>query len=297
MSSVFRDRQPKVPRFMFHAYLAALAAAIAMAQSGIIARASGLAAAELTFYRLFIGALALALFVASRRQLQVLARMPSRHTVLNGVLLASFMLAFLQAIQTLSLANAILLVYLAPPLSAIIAHFWLKEPMDLTSMLLVAMSFFGFATLQEFKVDQLSGAQLTGFLYGVVSLATYSGFLLFNRHSRGGNELQRTFYQLLIGAACVVPFLTETPIPTLAQLPYAVAAGLIPGFLAIYFAINALNHLPTRVFGTLAYVEPVTVIVLGFVLFDEALSYVQLAGVVIILAAGALQAWHHQQQR
>lgn len=281
---------------MIRAYVAAIGAAVAMAQSGVISRLSGLAAAELTFYRLFIGALCLALFVASRRQLWQLKIAPDRHTLGNGVMLACFMLAFLQAIQTLSLANAILLVYLAPPLSAIIAHFYLHEPLDRWSLALVAGSFFGFAMLQEFKVDQLSGEQWPGFLAGLLSLITYTGFLLLNRHSRGGYELQRTFYQLLIGALCVLPFLDAFPLPTLQQWPYAIAAGLIPGFLAIYLAIKALNQLPTRVFGTLAYVEPVTVIVLGYCLFSETLTMLQLGGVACILACGMAQAWHHSQQ-
>ena len=37
----------------------ALISAVSMASSGVIARMSGLAAAELTFYRLFVGALCL----------------------------------------------------------------------------------------------------------------------------------------------------------------------------------------------------------------------------------------------
>lgn len=281
---------------MIRAYFAAIGAAVAMAQSGVISRLSGLAAAELTFYRLFIGAICLALFVTARRQLDQLKIAPDRHTLLNGLMLACFMLAFLQAIQTLSLANAILLVYLAPPLSAIIAHFYLNEPLDRGSLTFVAGSFFGFAMLQEFKVDQLQGEQWIGFVYGLLSLCTYTGFLLLNRHSRGGNELQRTFYQLLVGAICVLPFLHKAPLPTVGQLPYAIAAGLVPGFLAIYLAIKALNQLPTRVFGTLAYVEPVTVIVLGYCLFHETLSMLQLAGVACIVGCGMAQTWHHSQQ-
>jgi threonine/homoserine efflux transporter RhtA len=71
-------------------------------------------------------------------------------------------------------------------------------------------------------------------------------------------------------------------------------AGLFPGFLAIYFAILALERLPTKVFGTLAYVEPVTVILAGWWLFNESLSALKIGGVVLILTAGALQAIYAQ---
>lgn len=281
---------------MWMAYVAALGAAVAMAQSGVIARFSGIPAAELTFYRLFIGALCVLLLLAASRQLKLAWVWPARASLVNGVMLASFMLAFLQAITSLSLANAILLVYLAPPISALVAHFLFAERLDRLSSSLIALSFFGFAMLQEFRVDQFHAEQLQGLGYGVLSLLTYTAFLLLNRRPRPEPELQRTFQQLLCGAICVVPFLNAWPIPTGRELGYAMAAGAIPGFLAIYLAIRALRQLPTRVFGTLAYIEPVTVIVAGYLLFDETLSRLQLAGVAVIIIAGMAQAWHHQRQ-
>ncbi len=73
--------------------------------------------------------------------------------LLNGVLLASFILCFLSAIQTISLTLAILLVYLAPALSAIIAHFLFAERLTSRTLLLILLAFFGFAMLQEFQID------------------------------------------------------------------------------------------------------------------------------------------------
>lgn len=277
----------------------ALVSAVSMASSGVIARLSGLAAAELTFYRLFVGALCLLILVLALGKAADLKRKPDRRIWLNGVLLASFMLCFLNAINYISLANAIMLVYLAPALAAIAAHFLFAEKLDLSSGLLIGLSFFGFAMLQQFKLDLLlTPAQWPGFVYGVLSLLTYSGFLLANRHSGDSTSpLQRAFYQLLIGACCVLPFLSSAPLPNADNLIWIVLAGFFPGFLAIYLAIVALEHLPTRVFGTLAYIEPVAVILAGWWLFNEVLSPLQLGGVVLILAAGLAQSVLHQAQK
>ncbi|MDZ7867910.1 MAG: DMT family transporter [Rheinheimera sp.] len=276
----------------------ALISAVSMASSGVIARLSGLAAAELTFYRLFVGALCLLALVLLLGKQTELKQKPDRRIVLNGVLLASFMLCFLKAISFISLANAIMLVYLAPALAAIAAHFLFHEKLDLASGLLIALSFLGFAMLQQFKLDLvLTEAQWPGFVYGMLSLFTYTGFLLANRHS-GNSEspLQRAFYQLIIGALCVLPFLNAAPIPNTNELLWVFLAGFFPGFLAIYLAIVALEHLPTRVFGTLAYIEPVAVILAGWWLFSETLSLLQLGGVAMILLAGLVQSLLHQQQ-
>jgi drug/metabolite transporter (DMT)-like permease len=288
-----------VERYADRYVIFALLSAISMASSGVIARLSGIAAAELTFYRLAVGALCLWLFVCLRGQAQQLKQKPDWRMALNGVMLASFMLAFLKAINYISLANAIMLVYLAPPLSALIAHFFFAEKLDFRSSSLIAVSFFGFAMMQEFKLDLVvTPSQWPGFCFGILSLLTYTAFLLLNRHvTSSHSQFQRTFYQLLIGACCVLPFLADASLPTADDWLWIVLAGFFPGFLAIYFAVLALERLPTKVFGTLAYIEPVTVILAGWWLFGEALSTLKIAGVVLILTAGALQAFNSQGQQ
>lgn len=275
----------------------ALLSAIAMASSGVIARLSAIAAAELTFYRLFVGAICLGLFVLVKGQAKQLKQPPDWRIALNGVMLACFMLAFLKAIAYISLANAIMLVYLAPPLSALFAHYLLNERLDRRSSLLIVLSFFGFAMMQEFKLDLVfTASQWPGFCFGLLSLVTYTGFLLLNRQtSDNGSQYQRTFYQLLIGAICVLPFLRVASLPSAEDWIWILLAGFFPGFLAIYFAIMALSRLPTKVYGTLAYVEPVTVILAGWWLFGENLSAMKVGGVVIILLAGAYQAFATNQ--
>jgi drug/metabolite transporter (DMT)-like permease len=270
----------------------ALLSAISMASSGVIARLSAIGAAELTFYRLAVGALCLLLFVSIKGQLHELKQRPDWRMALNGVMLACFMLAFLKAINYISLANAIMLVYLAPPLSALIAHYFFAERLDWRSSGLILLSFFGFALMQEFKLDLVvTPSQWPGFCFGILSLCTYTAFLLLNRHATSSHsQFQRTFYQLLIGACCVLPFLTEATLPVASDWLWIFLAGFFPGFLAIYFAILALERLPTKVFGTLAYVEPVTVILAGWWLFAETLSALKIAGVLMILTAGAFQA-------
>lgn len=276
--------------------LLALVSAVAMASSGIIARYSGLAAAELTFYRLAVGGVCLLLFVALTGRFSLLKGKPDWRMAINGVLLASFMLCFLTAIEYISLANAIMLVYLAPPLSAFIAHWLLQERLDLPDSSLIVLSFLGFAMLQQFKFDLvLDAAQLPGLIFGLLSLFAYSGFLLLNRRALPAHsQLQRTFYQLIIGACCVLPFLSGISLPKPDDIIWIALAGIFPGFIAIYCAIIALQHLPTRVYATLAYLEPVTVILAGWWLFHESLSLLQLSGVLLIILTGLALALRHK---
>lgn len=262
-----------------------------MASSGIIARYSQLSAAELSFCRLAVGALCLGLVLLSSNHWRQLKRRPDRRVIINGVLLASFMIGFLQAIKTISLANAIMLVYLAPPFTAVVAHFIYAEKLNALSLLCIALSMMGFAMLQQFQFNlALTPAQLPGFGFALFSLFTYAAYLLTNRKPQPNHSpFQRSFYQLLLGACCVVPFLTDSNIVLATQWPWILLAGIFPGFLAILAALIALQHLPVRVYGTLAYIEPVAVILAGWWLFHEQLVPLQLAGVLLIIGCGAAQ--------
>ena len=53
----------------------------------------------------------------------------------------------------------------------------------------------------------------------------------------------------------------------------------------------ALSTLPAATFGTLAYFEPIAVILFGWLIFQEALSPLQIAGCTLILGSGIVKAW------
>ncbi len=92
----------------------------------------------------------------------------------------------------------------------------------------------------------------------------------------------------------MLPFLTGMNMPTTDDVLWIALAGIFPGFIAIYCAIIALQHLPTRVYATLAYLEPVTVILAGWWLFNESLTSLQLGGVLLIILTGLLLARRHK---
>lgn len=277
-------------------YMAALSATM-MGTIGLIARYSAIDPASLTFYRLGFGAVILALYLSLSGQLRLLAAKPSVLVLLNGVLLASFILCFLSAIQTLSLTLAILLVYLAPALSAIIAHFLFGELLTKRTSSLILLAFFGFAMLQEFHVDSRIEQQ-RGLWYALASLFTYTAFILLNKKVPNTVPLyHKSFYQLLMGSVCALPLMWNSPWPDPHQWLWLVIAGIFPGFLALVFALQAITHLPARVFGTLAYLEPVVVIITAWLLFAEPMSVMQWLGALVILASGVTQAWLSQSSQ
>ncbi|GAA3897345.1 DMT family transporter [Halomonas cibimaris] len=274
--------------------LLAVAGAVGMATIGVISRITGLSAESITFYRLGLGAFFLLLYLLLTRRGRYLRYAPGWGVALSGGFLAAFILFYVQAMNYTQMANAILMVYLAPVVSAVIAHFLLGERLSSTQIACIATALFGFAMMQEFRLQLRGGDDAIGLGFGLLAMLAYSAFILTNRGLPPRlNDRTGAFWQLFFGALAILPFALLSPDGLSAapwQWPWLLGAGLVPGFLALLFAVLAINRLPTALYGTLAYCEPLAVVVFGWSLFGEALTPLQLAGGGLVLAGGILQA-------
>jgi drug/metabolite transporter (DMT)-like permease len=269
--------------------LTALLSALFMGTVGVFAKITNLSAEMITLFRLGLGAAFMLLFLLATNQGKRILSRPSWPVLVNGAMLAGFIIFYVQAMSFTTMANAIMLVYLAPPVASIYAHFFLGERLNRISAALIGLALFGFAMLMEFRLD-FDGDRnhLYGIGLGVVSMFCYAAFILINRIINPSiHVLTRTFYQLLTGALIMLPLcLWQWPPLPLTIWPWLAGVGLIPGFLAILCAVIALSRLPAATFGTLAYCEPIAVIVFGWTLFDESLSTLQIGGCLLIIASG-----------
>ncbi|MFW2367283.1 MAG: DMT family transporter [Desulforhopalus sp.] len=270
----------------------ALLAAILMGTIGVFSKLTGLPAEIITFFRLIFGAGFMMLFLATIRKVSLAKVWPSWPVLINGVLLAGFIIFYVQAMNYTSMANAIMLVYLAPLIASVVAHFFLGERLTVNALSLICLALFGFGMVMEFKIDISSGSrEFVGICYGLLAVASYAGFILLNRVI--GPKIHvytRTFWQLLTGGCVMIPFiLFSMHEVSLSDIPWLLAVGLFPGFLAIFFAVAALSRLPVAVFGTIAYMEPVAVVIFGWTIFHETLNAIQIAGCLLIITSGILK--------
>jgi drug/metabolite transporter (DMT)-like permease len=274
--------------------IAALLSALLMGTIGVFSKITGLTAETVTFFRLFFGAGFMLLFLLVVRQAGCLRRWPTWPVLINGSMLAGFIIFYVQAMNLTTMANAIMLVYLAPLTASIYAHFFLGERLNRASILLIAAALLGFAMMMEFRVDFSSGSNhFAGICLAAAASCCYAAFILINRTIKPHVHVySRTFYQLLTGALIMLPFLVARP-PEIsaANWLWLIGTGIFPGFLAILCAVIALNSLPAATFGTLAYFEPIAVIAFGWLLFNESLSPLQIAGCLLILGSGIAKAW------
>ncbi len=274
--------------------ITAILAGLFMGTMGVFSRKTGLNAELITFFRLLFGAGFLTILMVITRRTRLLWCWPTWPVLINGLMLAGFIIFYVQAMYLTTMANAIMIVYLAPLAASIYAHFFLGEKLNLMSVVLICTALFGFAMMMEFKIDFSSGSNhLSGLGCAALSLCCYSAFILINRRIRPAIHVYtRTFYQLLTGALFMVPlFIADFTVPAGPTWLWLVGAGFFPGFLGILFAVIALERLPAATFGTLAYFEPIFVVILGWLIFGETLNALQLAGCLLIIASGAVKGY------
>ncbi|MCP3127718.1 DMT family transporter [Shewanella sp. KJ2020] len=280
------------------ALIFALLAATLMGTIGVFARFAALPAKHITFYRLLLGALFLMAYMLLTGKGQQIRHKPSKRTLINGAMLAGFMAFYIEAIQYTQMATVIMIIYLAPVVSSVFAHFVFNERLNRFSMASVVLALAGFILMLPITSSQsLYDYEILGYFYALLSLLTYSSFILINRKPSAASPYQSTLVQLSIGALCLLPLVLTTPLlPSLNQFAWLLAIGFFPGFLAILFAVKALSQLTSVTYGTLSYVEPVVVVTLAWWLFYEALTAQQLCGVGLIILAGITQGWLSQRK-
>ncbi len=271
--------------------ICAISSAVLMATIGVFSKFIGLSPETITFFRLFLGACFMFVFLGVQGKLPALRQKPAPAMFINGLFLAGFIFFYIHAMNHTTMANAIMIIYLAPLVAAVYAHFFLQEKLTPLTVILLILAALGFAMILEFKID-FSGNQqrIVGLGLALLAMLCYCGFMLVNRMIKS-SVYHSTFYQLLFGGLAVSPIMfLSTPEISGMQWPLLIGVGFFPGFLAIYFAVVALRQLQASTFGTLAYFEPLAVIIFGWVIFDEQLTFLQISGCLLILSCGIVKA-------
>ena len=265
----------------------AICSALFMATIGVFSRKSGAAAESVAFFRLLFGAGFTLLFLLFTGKTRLARQWPGWAVLAGGASLAGFVVLYIKSMAYTTMANAVMMIYLAPLAASIYAHFFLQEKISVRGMMLMLLALFGFSMMQEFRLDFAGPAQMTGLMLAMASMVCYAAYILFNRIIPGHVHVYtRALYQLCSGAAVLLPLQFFAPAVPSSAWPWLAGAGFLPGFLAILCAVVALSHLPAATFGTLAYCEPVAVMLFGWFLFQEQLSPLQTAGAALIIASG-----------
>jgi len=197
---------------------------------------------------------------------------------------AATMLLFVSANKTTTAANAIILQYIAPVLTAFTGAIMLKERTRIEHYAAIPVVAAGMIVM---FFDELGGGKLFGNILAVMSAVTFSFYFVFMRMQKDGSPLESILlsHWLTAGICIVISFFLPAPhISTKALLAIAVLGVVQVGVSSILFSI-AIKRVSAVSAILVAVIEPVFNPIWVFFAIGEAPGTYALAGGGIIVLA------------
>lgn len=277
-------------------YLLVLLAAALWATLGVIykflAGTYGLPPLAVAAFRAGLGGLLLlAGLLTLRRNWLHLSRRGVQVVVLYGVFgIALFYATYINAILSVGVAVAAVLLYTAPAWVAVIAWRFLGERLSRKHILALVLALVGTALVAQIYRPEMLRLNALGLVWGLLAGLTYALWSVFNKIGvKHTNPWTLQCYGMLVGAVALMLVQPLTPIAGALQSPGAIAwlfvlaIGPTVGASVAYAA--GVRSVPVSVASLVATLEPVLAAVLAYLFLGETLGTGQIAGGVLILLA------------
>jgi drug/metabolite transporter (DMT)-like permease len=224
---------------------------------------------------------------------------PTRAQLL-GALLVGTLLMGANGVITIALqevpSGLTALLLASVPLLVIVLRRLAGEPVSKGAVAAVLVGFAGIALLVK-PGEQSGEATVLGMLTCVLAAGMWAaGAFVSPRVALPADQLASTGWQLLLGGlVCVVAGLAAGEASQVDLDAFSARSLLAFAYLIVFGSWIAftsytwlLQNAPISTVSTYAYVNPVVAIVLGWLVLDEVITPVMLAGTVVIVASVAL---------
>ena len=258
---------------------------------GLFARRVPLSSAQISLLRAAVGGLCLLAAAAavgnglSWKRI----RANARYLLMAGAFIGMNLILFFEAFRWTSIATGTVCYYLAPVFMLCLAPWLLREKLARRTVLCVFVSLCGLACV----VGGSGGAgrnDLLGIACGVGAAVFYACAVMANKFLRGVTPYESTAAELLLAAAFLAPYVLVKGGVPLAGLDGAgwfclTALCLIHTGLAYLMYFTALRRLPAQTTAALSYIDPLSAILMSWLVLGESMTPLQLAGGALILGA------------
>lgn len=278
--------------------IAILVSAAGMSLSGLFARMATPAGAStgeaLTMGRMLVGALGMMVILACSGRLSQLRTVRlTRSVVLGGVFLGLSLATYLTATVLTDLSRAVVLHYLGPILSTVLARFVLKERVSSADALSLGGSFIG----MMLAAGLIGGANFgpttphdtLGMILAAASGVFYGAALLSYRYRGDMPSDVRSFWNFAFGAVATLGMvvLVRPDLSGMTTTNWAWAGGffLVSGLLALGLLVVAGKHLRAAELSGLSFTEVVMATMVGAIVYSEPFSPLMVIGIGVILVA------------
>src|SRR4051794_16622404 len=200
----------------------------------------------------------------------------------------SFMFGF-ESFQKTSIVNATLIPALQPVLILLFATRLMGERRSGTELAYAAVAFVGVVLVVAGASSD--GASLEGNIFAVLNLLVFTAYFLLGKRARDGDVHSWSFLAAVFICALVVvvpwSLLTSHDLDAIHGTDWLLLLGLIllPGMVGHGLMTWAHHYVDVTVTSMMTLANPVVSIVGAWIIYEQDLTYEQLAGGVLVLVA------------
>jgi drug/metabolite transporter (DMT)-like permease len=263
---------------------------------GVFGRKSGASGLVLTFWRMWVATAIFALIAI------VLRRWPSlndlKRTALAGLFFGLNVAAFFTAIETVSVATALIIGALAPVVALPVAIMFFDETVTSTKAICAAVAVVGVivAVIAAPSVDSTGGSAAAGYVWAIVSLLLWVAYLLLAKKIRAHVETTRFLFSVSVFGTIAVSIAVLMTGRDIGQIQgqgwwWVFGLALGPGLGGHGLVAWAQPRVDASSTAVLIQAEPVFASITAWIFLGERISFVQGVAMAVVIAALATLAW------
>ncbi|HEY33272.1 MAG TPA: DMT family transporter [Dehalococcoidia bacterium] len=241
-------------------------------------------------YRLCLASLILApaALLRSRQEIRRLARRDIILAVASGAFLAFHFALWISSLSYTSVATSVVLVTITPIFVAVASFLLFRERLTWQVMAGISVCLAG-AVLIGYGNWQISSESLFGGLLALLGALAVAGYLLIGRRLR--QEMSLLSYSFLVYSSAAVMLLVAALVRGYPLFDYSgetylwmVMLALVPQLLGHMSLVWALRFVSATLVTIAVLGEPVGATILAFLILDEAPTWSEIVGGMLILA-------------
>lgn len=263
---------------------------------GLFIRGIDLPSSVIANFRGFLGAVFLLLVI-------LLGKLPfnrravkenALYLAMSGLMLGFNWILLFESYRYTTIAVATLCYYLAPIIVVALSPLVFKERLGFFRIVCVLAALVGMVFVSGAAEGGLpSPGQASGVLLALGAALLYAAIVISNKKMKNISGLERTVVQLGISALVLLPYNLLTvrgPLPSLelSSLALLLTAGIVHTGLAYFLYFGCMEDLPSQTVAILAYVDPVTAVLLSALVLREPMSGGMWLGSALVLGAAVL---------
>lgn len=262
---------------------------------GIIVDGIPLSSGEIALYRAILAILVIGFYFLMTGQKLSLKGLKKDLILLliSGVAMGINWILLFESYNYTTVSLATVSYYFAPVIVMVLAPLILKEKLTKKQVICFLISTIGLVLIVGTFEFKKGNANVIGILLGVLAACFYATVILINKKIKAIDGIQRTFLQFLASLIAIVPYTLLTSGINLFSISgdnfmWLLIVGIVHTGIAYCLYFSSMKELPSQKVSIFSYIDPMTSILLSFMILNERFTLLQLLGTILILGSTIL---------